>query len=137
VRGLRGKRTRSAEKIRSAALAICRKRGGATTRARRRKAGRTGQGEGVRRERSRLIRCGALHTNHRGDVDGLPAMEPGGVNLSPQETIVVTTALIGAMGNGYLFVAAVHDGHRGLYHAAAVAFFIFSLVAGVFFWRAM
>ena len=64
-------------------------------------------------------------------------MEAGGVNLSPQETIVVTTALIGAAGNGYLFVAAVHDGHRGLYHAAAVAFFIFSLVAGVFFWRAM
>jgi DNA-binding transcriptional MerR regulator len=49
VRGLRGKRTRSGEKIRSAALAICRKRGGAITRAIKRKAGRDGQGEGVRR----------------------------------------------------------------------------------------
>jgi len=67
VRDLRGKRTRSGEKIRSAALAICRKRGGAITRARRRKAGRAGQGEGVRRERSRLIRCRALHKNRRGD----------------------------------------------------------------------
>jgi hypothetical protein len=64
-------------------------------------------------------------------------MEAGGVNLSPQETIVVTTALIGAAGNGYLFVAAVHDGHRGLYRAAAVAFFVFSLVAAVFFLRAL
>jgi hypothetical protein len=44
--------------------------------------------------------------------------------------------LIGAMGNAYLFGAAVHDGHRGLYRAAAVAFFIFSLVAAVFFLRA-
>jgi len=41
------------------------------------------------------------------------------------------------MGNAYLFVAAVHDGHRGLYYAAAVAFFIFSLVAAVFFVRAI
>jgi hypothetical protein len=45
--------------------------------------------------------------------------------------------LIGAIGNAYLFVAAVHDGHRGLYHAAGVAFFIFSLVAAVFFLRAL
>jgi hypothetical protein len=40
--------TRSAEKIRSAALAICRKRGGAITRASRRKAGRAGRGEAGR-----------------------------------------------------------------------------------------
>jgi hypothetical protein len=64
-------------------------------------------------------------------------MEACGVNLSLQDTVVITTALIGAMGNGYLFVAAVHDGHRGLYRSAAAAFFVFSLVAGVFFWRAM
>jgi hypothetical protein len=64
-------------------------------------------------------------------------MEAGGMNLSLQDTVVITTALIGAMGNGYLFVAAVHDGHRGLYRAAAVAFFIFSLVAAVFFLRAL
>jgi hypothetical protein len=55
------------------------------------------------------------------------------VNLSLQDTVVITTALIGAMGNAYLFVVAVHDGHRGLYRAAGVAFFIFSLVAAVFF----
>jgi hypothetical protein len=59
------------------------------------------------------------------------------VNLSAQDLIVISTALIGAMGNGYLFVVAVHDGHRGLYRAAGVAFFIFSLVAAVFFLRAL
>ena len=44
----RGKRMPKSEKIRRDALAICRKRGGATTRASKRKAGRTGQGEDVR-----------------------------------------------------------------------------------------
>jgi hypothetical protein len=64
-------------------------------------------------------------------------MEACGVNLTPQETILISTALISAAGNGHLFIAAVHDGHRGLYRAAAVAFFIFSLVAAVFFLRAV
>jgi hypothetical protein len=64
VRGLRGKRTRSAEKIRSAALAICRKRGGAITRASRRKAGRAGRGEGIRREEMRA----AWHEYHQGQA---------------------------------------------------------------------
>jgi hypothetical protein len=59
------------------------------------------------------------------------------VNFSLQETVVISTALIGVIGNAYLFVAAVYDGHRGLYYAAAVAFFIFSLVAAVFFVRAL
>jgi hypothetical protein len=81
VSAFRGKRTRGGEKIRSAALAICRKRGGAITRARRRKAGRAGQGEGVRRERSRLIRYTAPHTNRRGGARRLAAME-GGVSAS-------------------------------------------------------
>lgn len=58
-------------------------------------------------------------------------MEGGAMNLTTQETLVITTALIGAAGNGYLFVAAVHDGHRGLYRAASGAFFIFSRVAAV------
>jgi hypothetical protein len=31
----------------------------------------------------------------------------------------------------------VYDGHRGLYRAAGVAFFIFSLVAAVFILRAL
>jgi hypothetical protein len=42
------------------------------------------------------------------------------VNLSAQDLIVISTALVGAIGNAYLFVAAVHDGHRTLYGAAAV-----------------
>jgi hypothetical protein len=33
------------------------------------------------------------------------------VSLSAQDLIVISTALICATGNGYLFVAAVHDGH--------------------------
>jgi hypothetical protein len=59
VRGLRGKRTSSGEKIRSAALAICRKRGGAITRVSRRKSGRVGQRRGIRLERTthRRWRC--------------------------------------------------------------------------------
>ena len=59
------------------------------------------------------------------------------MNLSAQNLIVISTALICAIGNGYLFVAAVHDSHRALYRAAGVAFFIFSLVAAVFFVRAL
>ena len=59
------------------------------------------------------------------------------MNLSAQDLIVIPTALIGAIGNAYLFVAAVHDDHRGLYRAAGVAFFIFSLVAAVFFVRSL
>lgn len=59
------------------------------------------------------------------------------MNLSLEDTVVITTALIGAMGNGYLFVAAVLDGHRALYRAAAVVFFVFVLVTAVFFLRAL
>jgi len=59
-------------------------------------------------------------------------MEVCGVNLSAQDTVVISTALVAAMGNAYFFVAAVQDGHRGLYRAAAVAFFVFSFVAAVF-----
>jgi hypothetical protein len=59
------------------------------------------------------------------------------VNLSAQDLIVISTALVGAIGNAYLFLAAVHDDHRGLYRAAGVAFFGFVLVAAVFFLRAL
>ena len=59
------------------------------------------------------------------------------MTLSAQDLIVISTALVGAIGNAYLFVAAVHDGHRSLYRAAGVAFFVFSLVGAVFFLRAM
>ena len=59
------------------------------------------------------------------------------MNVSAQDLVVISTALVGAIGNAYLFVAAVHDGHRGLYRAAAVAFFVFVLVAAVFYLRAL
>jgi len=59
------------------------------------------------------------------------------VNLSLQDTIVISTALVGAIGSAYFFVVAVHDGHRGLYRSAALAFFVFALVAAVFFVRAL
>jgi hypothetical protein len=59
------------------------------------------------------------------------------VNLSAQDLIVISTALVGAIGNAYLFVAAVHDRHRALYRSAAVAFFGFVLVAAVFFLGAL
>jgi hypothetical protein len=57
VRALRRKGTRSGEEIRSAALAICRKRGGATTRASKRKAGRIGLHEGGCSFGHDLTRC--------------------------------------------------------------------------------
>ena len=59
------------------------------------------------------------------------------MDLSAQDLVVISTALVGAIGNAYLFVAAVHDGQRGLYRAAGVAFFGFVLVAAVFFLRAL
>ena len=59
------------------------------------------------------------------------------MNVTLQGTVVISTALIGAIGNAYLLVAALHDGHRGLYRAEEGAFFIFSLVAAVFFLRAL
>jgi hypothetical protein len=58
------------------------------------------------------------------------------MSLSAQDTVVISTALVAAIGNAYLFVAAVHDGHRGLQGASAVALFVFMLVAAVFFLRA-
>jgi hypothetical protein len=55
VRGFRGKKSSSGEKIRSGALTSCRNLGGATTRASRRKAGRAGRGEGVEYELDAFI----------------------------------------------------------------------------------
>jgi hypothetical protein len=64
-------------------------------------------------------------------------VEAGGVSLSTQDAVVISTALVAAIGNAYLFVAAGHDGHRGLQGASAVALFVFMLVAAVFFLRAL
>jgi membrane-bound metal-dependent hydrolase YbcI (DUF457 family) len=57
------------------------------------------------------------------------------MNLSAQELIIISAALIAAAGNCYFFVAAALDGHRGAVQTAVAAFFILSLVAAVFFWR--
>jgi len=59
-------------------------------------------------------------------------MEACGVNLSAQDLVVISTALVAAIGNAYLFVVAVRDGHRGLQGASAMALFGFMLVAAVF-----
>jgi hypothetical protein len=64
-------------------------------------------------------------------------VEACGVSLSAQNLIIVSTAVICAIGNGYLFVAAVYDGHRALYRAAGVAFLVFVLVAAVCFLRTL
>jgi hypothetical protein len=68
-----------------------------------------------------------------------PTGRSGGLRREPLRTrpFVISTALICAIGNAYLFVAAVHDGHRALYRAMAVAFFVFVLVVAVFFLRAL
>ena len=51
--------------------------------------------------------------------------------------MVISTAVVAAIGNAYFFVVAVQDGHRALYRSAAVAFFIFRLVGAVVFLRAL
>jgi hypothetical protein len=133
--------TRSAEKIRSAALAICRKRGGATTRASRRKAGRAGRGEGVRRERSRLIRCRAPHTNRRGGARRLAAVEEGGLM---EGTITARTfdyfgllvgASIIALFSAIVATLCIRFEERALAWFWAASFFGSALIAAYCLWK--
>jgi hypothetical protein len=52
-----------------------------------------------------------------------------GVNFSAQDFIVISAALIGVMYGAWLFVAAVHHGHRPVRVAAAIVSFGFGLAA--------
>ena len=59
------------------------------------------------------------------------------MNLSLQDIIVMTVALIAAIGNAYFYIVGVLDQDRRLSRSAAVAFFGFTLVGAVFFLRAL
>jgi hypothetical protein len=59
------------------------------------------------------------------------------VNLTLQDIIVISTALIAAIGSAYFYVVGTLDQDRSLSRSAALAFFVFSLVAAVFFLRAL
>jgi hypothetical protein len=59
----------------------------------------------------------------------------GGVGVRTQDFLVLAVALVTAVGCAYYYVVAVLDEHRALSRSAALAFFLFSLVAAVFFFR--
>jgi hypothetical protein len=122
VSDFRGKSTRGGEKIRSAALAICRKRGGAITRAKWRKVGRAGQGEGVRRERSRLIRCRAPHKNRRGGARRLAALEGGVSASSAWQLLWWVGAIFCVLAAAWFLVLTVPDEGSPLAWGLALAF---------------
>ncbi len=59
------------------------------------------------------------------------------MNLTPQEILVIATALIATAVSSYIYVMGVLDKDRMLSRSAAAAFFVFGIVAVVFFWRAI
>ena len=134
MRGLREKRRPNGEKIRRGAPTSCRKRGGAITRASRRKAGRAGRGEGVRRARSRLIRCRKPHTNRRGDADGLAAVEgglmAGTITARPLDYLgLLVAASIVALCSAGVTAICVRFEERPLAWFWAASFFVSALAA--------
>jgi Na+/melibiose symporter-like transporter len=57
------------------------------------------------------------------------------MGVRAQDFLVLAVALVTAAGCAYYYVVAVLDEHRALSRSAALAFFVFSLVAAVFFMR--
>ena len=57
------------------------------------------------------------------------------MGVRTQDFLVLAVALVTAVGFAYYYVVAVLDEHRALSRSAALAFFLFSLVAAVFFFR--
>jgi hypothetical protein len=55
------------------------------------------------------------------------------VNLSTQDLILISTALVATAVNAVFFVGGVLDGDRRLSRAAAAAFLVFGVAAAVFF----
>ena len=61
--------------------------------------------------------------------------EGGGVSVRTQDFILLALAIVTAVGCAYYYIVAVLDEHRALSRSAALAFFLFSVVAAVFFRR--
>ena len=49
-----------------------------------------------------------------------------------RDLLLLMVAIIAAVGCAYYYVVAVLDGHRALSRAAALAFFVFSLIVAVY-----
>jgi hypothetical protein len=61
--------------------------------------------------------------------------EGGGVSVRTQDFLVLAVAIVAAAGCAYYYVVAVLDQHRALSRSAALAFFVFNVVAAVFLLR--
>jgi hypothetical protein len=61
--------------------------------------------------------------------------EGGGLSVRTQDFILLALAIVTALGCAYYYIVAVLDEHRALSRSAALAFFLFSVVAAVFFRR--
>jgi len=59
------------------------------------------------------------------------------VSVRTQDLLVLAVAAVAAVGCAYYYIVAVLDGHRALSRSAALAFFVFSVVAAVFFMRSL
>ncbi len=62
-------------------------------------------------------------------------LKGGGVGVRTQDFILLALAIVTAVGCAYYYIVAVLDEHRALSRSAALAFFLFSVVAAVFFRR--
>ncbi len=52
-----------------------------------------------------------------------------------QDLILLAVAILTALACAYYYIVAVLDEHRALSRSAALAFFLFSIVAAIFFKR--
>ena len=66
---------------------------------------------------------------------GLDRFRRRGVSVRSQDFLGLAVAIVTAAGCAYFYVVAVLDEHRALSRSAALAFFLFSVVAVVFFSR--
>ncbi len=57
------------------------------------------------------------------------------MSAGTQNALVLAVAAVAVLGCAYYYVAAVLDQDRALSRAAALAFFVFSVVTVVYFWR--
>jgi hypothetical protein len=57
------------------------------------------------------------------------------VSFSTQDFLGLAVAIVAAVGCAYYYVVAVLDEHRALSRSAALAFFLFNVVAAVFLMR--
>jgi hypothetical protein len=62
-------------------------------------------------------------------------VEGGGVSTTYWDVVIVAGAVFAALVGGWYYVAAVIDRDRTLARLAAGAFFLFTIMAVLYFWR--